>query len=148
MNENKKRYGLLIGGLIIIFLLSFVMGYYIGRGRTDSKIADAQSTIDTLTITIGEVNETIESANIEIKRLGELRETDRERIDQLEESNTELSESYQRTSNLVEKQRQLITEITSGSDAAGRSSSEITSGLRQAIRTIDSIIKSIQDRED
>ena len=148
MNENKKWRGLLIGAVVIVFLLSTIMGYYIGRGRTDSRITEAQSTIDNLRITVGELNRTITNTNLEVEKLGRLRDTDKETISQLEDFNIRLSKAHNQTAKLVEEQRHLIEEITSGSDAAGRSSSEITSGLRQAIRTIDSIIKSIQDRED
>ena len=148
MNEHKKWNWPLTGVFIVVFLLAVAVGYYIGRGRTDSRITDAESTVADLTITVGELNETIESADLEIKELGRLRDTDGERISDLEESNTALTESHQRTSALIEKQRQLIAEITSGSDESERSSSEITEGLRQAVKTINSIIKSIQDRED
>ena len=131
-----------------MFFLAFGFGYYFGRGGAGSEIADAQSTIDELTVSVSGLNEAVKRAGNENARLRTIYETDRGRIEQLEETNIQLTESHQRTAGLVEKQRQLIEEITGGSDTAGRTSSEITEGLREAVQTINGIIKNIQERED
>ena len=143
MNENKKWNLFLISSVIIIFLLAFVMGYYIGRGGVNIKLADAQTTIESLRVTVGNLDKAVKRAGIENKRLRSIYENDRTRITELEGFNTELRASNKRTTKLLEQQRNLIDAITSGNTIAEESSVGITRGLGEAIQTVDNIIKSI-----
>lgn len=149
LNGNKKPiYWYIFSGFIIILFLTFFWGYYLGRGRISVKIADAQATIDELTDTIGDLNETIKRASIENQKLRGLLETDGKRITELEGFNNQLSNSNNRITEIIGKQRQLINEITSGNIKFGESSGEITEGLGEAITTIDRIIQDIQSGEN
>ncbi len=148
MNENKKRGWAFISVLIVISIFIFVVGFFAGRGRVNIKIADAEATVVELTGTVKGLNKTIKLARIENEELRRIYEEDQERIGELEEINTELSSSNKEITKLFERQGQLIKEILVGNLSIGKSNSKITKGLEQVIGSIDSIIKSIQDRED
>ena len=148
MNDAKKIDWFTIVTDILIFIFAFTLGFFINQGRGNTKIADAQATVESLGATVTELNKTIELANTENERLRKIYEEDRARIGELETTNIELSASHRTTTELIEQQRNLIREITIGDSRAGESSSEITEGLGEAISTIDSIIQDIQERED
>ncbi len=148
MNEVEKTNWFCIGSIIIVLVITFILGFFTGRGGDSAKIADAQATVESLTTTVTGLNKTVELAEDEIKRLGRLRETDRTRIAELEQLNNEITKSYNRTARLLEKQRDIIREITAGDRLAEESSVGITEGLGKAINTIDSLIKDIQGSED
>jgi len=148
MNEDKKQTWLHVGVNILILILAFTFGYSLNRRRDSTKIADAQATVESLTATVTELNRTVKKANNEIKQLKHLRDGDRTRIGELESLNIGLTESHQRTSELIGQQRDLIKELAAGDKLAGESSEGITEGLGQAIRTVDKLIKDIQEGED
>lgn len=140
MNE-KKLYTIFIIFVIVLIIGSFLGGYFISRGRSNSEIRDAQNTVDTLTKKVEKLDNDLEIAEQEISTLRELQSADRKTIEGLYQSNRTIAE-------LVGKQGNIINELRNESTGIEESSSTIEIGLRDAIRSVDEIIYYIQMGED
>ncbi len=148
MNDFKKWDWFFIGAFIIIFVLALLIGFFIGRGRNSYKIADAEATVNGLTDTVKELNETVSRANIENRKLRAIFNSDKETIGNLRAINITVNESNRKTTKLFEEQGQLINQLTIGNNIIRESGGTITEGLSEAIQAVDNLIKDIQSREN
>ena len=140
MNE-KKLYTIFVIFVIVLIIGSFFGGYFISRGRSNSKIKDAQNTVDTLTEKVTKLDGDLEIAEQEISTLRELQSRDRETIERFSKSNRAITE-------LVKQQGNIINELREQSTRIEESSGSITSELGNAINSIEEIIHYIQMGED
>ena len=139
MNEKKNWF--LFISIIVLITIFFLGGYFTARGRSNSEIRDAQSTVDTLTEKVTKFDSDLKIAEQEINTLRELQSRDRKTIEELYQSNRSITE-------LVGKQRNIINELREQSTRIEGSSSSITSGLGNAINSVDEIIQYIQMGEN
>lgn len=139
MNEN--RIWVFIVAIILAIICAFISGYFLGRSGNNTSIREAQSTIDSLETEVGNLKPNLEIAERRIKELEELQSADRETIDRLAESNRVAEE-------LVKQQRNIINEFEERSTAIETESSEIGTGIGNAINTVDGIIEYIKNREN
>lgn len=140
MNEKIIRI-ILIGFILLLIIGSFFGGYFISRGRSNSKIRDAQNTVNEITEKVKKLNGDLKIAEQEISTLRKLQSADRETIERLSKSNRTITE-------LIEQQGNLINELREQSTRIEESSSSIEIGLGRSIRSVDEIINFIEMGKD
>lgn len=139
--KDEKLLVILVIVIVALIAGSFLGGFFIAKSRSNTKIAEAQDTIDRLGKQVEGVNSDLESARTEIRNLRELQSADRDTIERLAQSN-------RRASELIGEQRELINELREQNTGIGNESSSITSGLGNAVESVDSIIQILSTRED
>ena len=132
--NDKTIFRLIVIGCVLITILCFTIGFIVGRRADRVKIKDAEGTISNLESTIGDLNETIRTTKLENSRLEELHKAD--------------GESIKRLTELLEQQRNIISEIETRNIEITESGDAITKGIGNAIDTVDEIIKGIEQKDD
>lgn len=132
--KDEKLLVILVIVVVALIAGSFLGGYLIARSRSNTKIAEAQDTIDRLGKQIEGVNGDLASARSEIDELRKLQSADRDTIERLALAN-------RRASELIGEQGSLINELREQNTGIGNESSSITIGLGDAVESIDGIIQ-------